>query len=429
MPSRIVRLTNKTITGLKPEANRYEVSDAEMPGFKLRISPSGVKTFSLCYRNSEGDRTRYTIGKYGQLTLKQAREIAGKTIAEVKLGRDPQTEKKESRISRQKPTLGVFIEEQYLPWFEANYKAHVTRYTLRQFTELYDKKLDSVVAWDVERWRKRKLSEGLKRSTINRRVAELRSCFSRAVEWELVGEHPLRAVKQYREDKLAVVRFLDEDEERRLRAALHVRETKLRVKRESANQWRKERRQELLPTLNGTFVDHLKPMVLLSLNTGLRRGELFDLAWRNIDFKTRVLTVVGTSAKSGRTRHIPLNDESHETLRGWKAQADATDGLVFPSESGEPFDNVNKSWAGVLREAKITNFRWHDMRHHFASRLAMAGVDLNTIRELLGHSELTMTLRYAHLAPEHKAEAVARLMHPPTRMNSTTRGDEQEREP
>jgi integrase len=176
-------------------------------------------------------------------------------------------------------------------------------------------------------------------------------------------------------------------------------------------------------------VDHLKPMVLLSLNTGLRRGELFDLAWRNIDFKTRVLTVVGTSAKSGRTRHIPLNDESHETLRGWKAQADATDGLVFPSESGEPFDNVNKSWAGVLREAKITNFRWHDMRHHFASRLAMAGVDLNTIRELLGHSELTMTLRYAHLAPEHKAEAVARLMHPPTRMNSTTRGDEQEREP
>ena len=86
------------------------------------------------------------------------------------------------------------------------------------------------------------------------------------------------------------------------------------------------------------------------------------------------------------------------------------DGLVFPGKNGKRFNNIRRSWAGVLDAAKISGFRLHDLRHTFASRLVMAGVDLNTVRELLGHSDYSMTLRYAHLAPEHKAAAVARLV-------------------
>jgi integrase len=151
-------------------------------------------------------------------------------------------------------------------------------------------------------------------------------------------------------------------------------------------------------------------MVLLSLNTGLRQGELFGLAWDAVNLERTHLTIHGHNAKSGRTRHIPLNAEALETLKLWRGED--TEGLVFASKDGKTFDSVRKAWGGVLQAAGIERFRWHDMRHHFASRLVMAGVDLNTVRELLGHSDITMTLRYAHLAPEHKAAAVARLVRP-----------------
>lgn len=122
-----------------------------------------------------------------------------------------------------------------------------------------------------------------------------------------------------------------------------------------------------------------------------------------------MLTIEGAYAKSGKTRHIPLNTEALFVLKSWRQQTDSPQ-LVFPSKDGNRFDTIKKAWAGILKAAKIKDFRWHDLRHHFASRLVMADVDLNTVRELLGHGDMTMTLRYAHLAPEHKANAVEKLV-------------------
>ena len=102
----------------------------------------------------------------------------------------------------------------------------------------------------------------------------------------------------------------------------------------------------------------------------------------------------------------PLNREATSVLLNWRAQSEDISGLVFVNEQGKRFDRANSSWRRLLKDAQITAFRWHDMRHHFASRLAMGGVDLNTIRALLGHSDYAMTLRYAHLAPEFKMKAV-----------------------
>ncbi len=134
------------------------------------------------------------------------------------------------------------------------------------------------------------------------------------------------------------------------------------------------------------------------------------LQWENIDFDRAILTVTGDIAKNGKTRHVPLNTVALQVLRDWRQQNNL-DGFVFLNhKTGNVFDNVSKAWEGILTAAEIENFRWHDMRHHFASKLVMNGVDLNTVRELLGHADIKMTLRYAHLAPEHKANAVAKLV-------------------
>ena len=219
-------------------------------------------------------------------------------------------------------------------------------------------------------------------------------------------ENPIRRVDKPRFDRRPRVRFLDHREETRLRDILRARDMEMCSARESANAWRQERDRELLPPLT-RFGDHLTPAVLLSVNTGLRRGELLKLRWTSIDFDGRLLTVEGGNAKSRQTRHVPLNDEAVSLLKSWREQATGAS-RVFEVSTG-----FKTAWSHVLKRAQITGFRWHDLRHHFASRLVQHGVPLNTVRDLLGHSSVAMSLRYAHLAPDQRREAVAKLNEKP----------------
>ncbi|MFO1352959.1 MAG: site-specific integrase [Gammaproteobacteria bacterium] len=278
------------------------------------------------------------------------------------------------------------------------------------FGEFNAKKLTELSPWLIDKWRANRLKEGLKPATLNRDLVALKAALSKALDWHLIDAHPLKDVKPAKVDHGGVVRFLDDQEETRLRQALALREQRIRRERDNANAWRRDRGYPLLPDLHSVaFVDHLQPLVLLAMNTGLRRGELFNLAWENIDLERARLTIIAHHAKSGKARYLPLNQEALTVLKGWRGQTANRTGLVFPGKAGRPLDNVNSAWEKVLADACIQGFRWHDLRHHFASRLVMSEVDLNTVRELLGHGDIKMTLRYAHLAPEHKAAAVAKL--------------------
>src|SRR5262249_48394378 len=132
--------------------------------------------------------------------------------------------------------------------------------------------------------------------------------------------------------------------------------------------------------------------------------------WGDVDLVQCRLIVRGTSAKSGLTRHVPLNTEAADVLRAWRSSEHKTRDLVFPGPEGKPMFSLKTAWSKVATAAKLKDFTFHDLRHTFASKLVQAGVDLNTVRELLGHADIKMTLRYSHLAPEHKAAAVAKLV-------------------
>lgn len=403
----LATINNSLLSKLRPADKPYDVRDDKLTGFLIRVNVSGKLVFMCEYARGK----RVTIGKVGVLTPMQARDQAKEILADVIKGIDPKQPKKASSIS----SFKMFIESEYGPWvttYRKNGTATVARIRSCFYKSLQDEKLEEITTLLIERWRTERLKQGIKTSTINRDIIALRACLSKAVEWGIINTHPLKNLKLSRVDANTKIKYLTQEEEQRLRAALDLREQSLRQKRNSANNWRSQRNYDLLPSFeDAIFVDHLKPMVLLSINTGLRRGEMFALTWNNIDFKSSTLTITGEIAKSGKTRHIPLNKEALYVLEKWHRQTNSQH-FVFLSTRDTSFYSIKKAWAGLLRKANIDNFRWHDLRHHFASRLVMASIDLNTVRELLGHSDIQMTLRYAHLAPEHKAEAVARLVSP-----------------
>jgi integrase len=390
---------------LRPAAKPFEVRDTRVRGFLLRVQPSGSMTYYAEY----GRGKRIAIGRSDVMTPDKARDRARDILAGAQFGDDPMEEHRVAKAH----TLGSFIEEVYDPWAEANIRtAAATVARLKaSFAEHLDKKLGELTPWIIEKWRAARLKEGAKPATVNRDLDDLKSSLTKAAAWGLLEANPIVAVKRSKIDSARAPRFLSPDEEGRLRVALGDREERIRRERDSANAWRAGRGYELLPDLRAcAFADYLKPLVLLSLHTGMRRGELFALTGQSVDLVAARIVVHGATAKSGTTRHLPLNSEALAVLRGWHGQAADKAELVFPGKNGAAFNNVRRSWEGVLAGAGITRFRWHDLRHTFASNLVMAGVDLNTVRELLGHSDYKMTQRYAHLAPEHKAAAVAKLV-------------------
>lgn len=397
------KITQRSIESAKPGAKPYEIRDTTLPGFICRVQPSGRKSYIIEYARGR----RMTIGNASVLTPGQAREKAKTVLGQAAAGEDPAQERRRAKAD----TLSGFIEHEYRPWARVHRK-HGDAWCdaiLRVFSSLADESLTAINQHKVEKVRTARLNDGIKPATVNRNVTCLRGALSHAVRSGYISEHPLADMAPVDTDSSSKVRYLTEDEARRLRSALQVRDDEARAARESANAWRQARRRPVLPAIpDDGYGDHLTPLVLVSLNTGARRGEMFSLEWMDVDFDLQQITIRGETSKKNRTRYIPLNAEALGALRRWCDQTDGR-GLVFAGRGGERLDNVRKAWAGILDDASITAFRWHDLRHTFASWLVMRGVDLNTVRELLGHGDIKMTLRYAHLAPQHKADAVARL--------------------
>lgn len=395
------KINKKLVKNLSPKDKPFEIWDTDVKGLVLRVQPTGAATYYCQYARGK----RIKLGIVPVFTPDQARSRAIEILVDAAKGNDPMTTRKKSKAV---DFLG-FLDKIYGPWALTEQKRGQSTLTRlkRVFPEFLSLRLKDINTWQVEKWRANKLKKA-KPATVNRDIDALRACLNKAVSWGIIDKNPMSEIKRKKVDN-AITRYLNEAEESAFRQALDNRQDEHRRARDSANDWRLVRGLPIMPDLSSkTFTDHLKPLVLLVMNTGLRRGEALGLKWNDIDFDHSILTVQAQNAKSGKIRHIPLNREALEVLTKWREQEN-TSSYVFANKNGERLTEIKTAWRQLLKRAGITNFRFHDLRHHFASRLVMAGVDLNTVRDLLGHSDYKMTLRYAHLAPEHKREAVEKL--------------------
>lgn len=402
------KITNSSINALKPDDKR--LNDTDLSGFHARITPTGRITYFLFYRHN-GKQQNVKLGSHPEITPAQARDAAKVANASIVQGIDPHESKKELKAKEKLArltTLQAFIDLEFANWYVAKYPKsgeQELKSLKKNFSNLLPMQLRDINASLLEKLRTEMLTQKKSNATINRRFTTLKSVMSRAVEWDVIPSHDLRKLKALTEDN-SRIRYLGFDEEERLKKALSARDFKIKRERESGNKHRQERGYPLLADLSERkFADYLEPLVILAMNTGLRKGELLSLTWQNINLERDFITVIAANAKSGKTRHIPLNQKAKSALTNWKSDCKSLH-WVFEREEGQPLKDIKKSWSAILESANIKDFRFHDLRHHFASKLVMAGVDLNTTRELLGHGSLDMTLRYSHLAPEHKAAAV-----------------------
>ena len=380
----------------QPKTKPFEIYDSRLPGFTLRVQSTGVRSYYARF----GRNRRVVLGKVGPLAPEEARERCQKVLGNVAHGRHPL----HGLGGTDGITLGMFIADTYTTWVNASRPrtaADTLEKLYRHFRTWYPEPLTAITVERVEAWKVRRLNEGRNPVTVVRDLYTLSSVLRRAVKAGELTENPVRRVDKPRVDRRGKVRFLDQAEETRLRQALRARDDEMRNRRTRANNSRQARNELLRQLMH--FGDHLTPAVLLSMNTGLRRGEVVKLRWGSVDFNRQLLTVEGPNAKNRQTRHVALNEEAVSVLRLWREQS-GTGARVFGVATG-----FQSAWEKVLKRARISKFRWHDLRHHFASRLVQKGVPLNTVRDLLGHGSVGMSLRYAHLAPDQRREAVSKL--------------------
>ena len=211
---------------------------------------------------------------------------------------------------------------------------------------------------------------GLKNATVNRYNSVLSKTFNLGIANKLVRENPVRFVGKLKENNYKI-RFLTSDEEKRL--------------------------MEVLP-------EYLKPIVICALQTGMRRGEIFNLKWSNIDFDYGFIELLET--KSGKSRRIPISARLMNIL---DAQPRINEYVFINPETKKPYNDIKKAWYSSLKKAGIENFRFHDLRHTVATRLADSNIDLVVVKEILGHADIQTTMRYAHAVPQRKFDAISVL--------------------
>jgi integrase len=345
-----------------------------MATIRKRTNKQGV-SWQIDYYDPQGKRVMKCFP-----LKKDAEAYLGKVQAAKREGRyhDVFDVKKESQVTFNE------LAERYVENFGTQ-KAFSTskRYLLTAVQGHFgEQRLSQITYLELETYRnKRKATPvigGKPRAdaSINREMALISHMLNKAAEWGMLEASPFRKGRRliFKENNHRLRFLTDSEIEDLLKACEDLK----------------------------TCAPHLRPIVETALLSGMRRGELLGLQWEQI----RNGFIYLTETKSGKARQIPINHRLAEVFREMRRGNQLKFSHVFCDSRGRRFFEVTRSFASACRRAGIEAFRFHDLRHTFASRLVMKGASLKAVQELLGHASLAMTMRYAHLSHEHLRDSV-----------------------
>jgi len=242
-------------------------------------------------------------------------------------------------------------------------------YSLKPLCAFFkNKNLSDITQYSVEQYQELRRKE-VSPATVNRELACLKTLFQKAIEWKKAEDNPAKKVRRYRE---------------------------------------MERERILNPEEAQILLDvaalHLKTILTIALNTGMRRSEILGLRWKSVIFAKRYIHI--ENSKNGKSRNVPMNPIVFNALK----DMDKTHEFVFYNHKTKgPIKSVKTAFIAAYKKVGIKNLRFHDLRHTAATRMIESGIDLVTVSKILGHSSIQMTMRYAHPTPENMQKAVDKL--------------------
>jgi integrase len=382
------RLTDAIAKRLKPPQTGNRIAyDADLPGFGIRITASGAKSFVLNYRTRGGRERRITIGGFPNWSTVAARDKARQYKRQIDDGGDPLAEIEAERAAPTMAELCDRFEQEHLPNNRPDTQADYRRMLRDHIRPFFGKqtKVAEVRFEDVERLHRRISANG-HRYRANRVIAVMSRMFSLAsLRWEMREDNPCQGIQKNPEYRRK--RYLKGDELEKLTNALREHPSK-----QAAN------------------------IIRILLMTGARRGEVLSMRWAHIDLAQGIWSKPASSTKQKEDHVVPLSapvrqllsEISQEQTRGHRKTPLGE--YVFPGggDSGHVVQ-IKRAWRRLCKAAGISGLRIHDLRHSFASQLASGGASLPLIGALLGHSNPTTTHRYAHLFQDPQRAAVERV--------------------
>lgn len=351
------------------DKKKIELFDAASKGLSLEVRATGGRTYYRRYRDSRGRIRQVKLGDERDLSLADARILSDKVGRQVAMGEDPLEQK---QIARTVPTFTDFIADQYLPYIKTYKRSWETdvsllkNHLLPRFGKKY---MDEITRQEIIRMHADRKASGAAAGSANRLLIMMRFIFNLALRWEVPGikANPCKSVPLLEENNKRE-RYLAVEEAQRLYGAVCESDNKV--------------------------LRFIVPMLIL---TGARKREVLDARWEDFDLTRKVWRIPIT--KSGKSRRVPLSDGALTLLATMPRKFDCPWAFANP-DTGKPYVSIFCAWNSARKKVGLEDICIHSLRHSHASFLINAGRTLYEVQNILGHSQVKTTQRYAHLSQD-----------------------------